>query len=167
MTPETWARLPPHVRDNFLATETATRRACKAADAADAAAEKAAEEKVFRDKVDAASAADGGCRSAVKTSAAKVDRLRRQLDAAEREHASTIYAREKSRKVKATLDREALERFRSKKPTPPLALPSPGIPACPFLYTPTAFDFAFVHLPVSTIARHTKTAFRPEHAKVV
>ncbi|MEP2776493.1 MAG: hypothetical protein ABJQ93_11180, partial [Luteolibacter sp.] len=167
MPMETWAELPSHLRNNLVTGEAATRQACKVADAADAATEKAAIDTAFRAKLEAVSTTDDQCRSAVESTAAEVTHLRKQLDVAERAQATAIYTREKSRKTKAAVDRESLERMRSNKPSPPLPLPSPGISACPFNYTSTSVDFAFVHLPISTITRHAQTAFRPEHAKVV
>ena len=96
--------------------------ACQAADAADAAAAKALKDAAFRTKVEAASATDDECRSAVESAAAHVTHLRQHLDVAERAEADASYTREKSREVKAAIDREALERLRSTNIAPaPLA----------------------------------------------
>ena len=76
MSLEAWPELQPHVRDSLIANEASTRRACLAADAADAVTAKARKYAAFRAKVEAASVTDDECRSAVESAAAQAAHLR-------------------------------------------------------------------------------------------
>ena len=51
MSPEAWSELQPHARDSLIANEASTRRACQAADVADAAAAKSPKDAALDDTV--------------------------------------------------------------------------------------------------------------------
>ena len=70
----------------------------------------------FRAEVEAATATDDECRSAVGSAAAPVTKIRKQLDVAERSKADVFYARLISRKVEAVVGHEAWERCGCSQP---------------------------------------------------
>ena len=123
MSPKEWSEPQSRVQETIIANEASTRPAYQVADAADAAHAKAPQDATFRAKVEAAFATDDEIRSAVESAATHVTHLRKQLGAAE---PTSCYTREKSRKVKAVVDRDALEQLLA------TTSPPPTISECPF-----------------------------------
>ena len=164
---EIWAEFQPPVRDSLVANEASTRRACQAADAADAAAEQARKDTALRVKVEAASATDDECRSACRVcqgpgrpppqatrrcGACQGGRLLRpgeipQSQGGRRPRGAGAYALHYAHHTaSASLARH---------------------PGLPFQIHVNIIRLYLRASADSTIVRHTQTAFRPEDANVV
>ena len=157
-----WSAMSSALREQFLANQQSTRLGYKQADAEDAQRERDRREADFQARVAATIATDGECRSAEESTSSEVATLKRKLQVADRADAKAGATWDKSRKTKATIDRQARERGRAMS-----SVLAPCIPECPFQHEPLPFDCAFMTVPVNVPAKHRKNTFTAAHAKSV
>ncbi|CAN0118849.1 unnamed protein product [Laminaria digitata] len=165
ISPDHWAALPPALRLSLVNNEASTRMACKNADEREAKLEKNRQNKLFRKQVADAAATDDECRSAEESSSSQVADLKKQLAAAETRQVRAQVARALSKKKKATLDKQALERLRAT--ASPVASPIQTVPECNLRYIAVPCDYALLEVPINVLALHRQNAFLDGNARLV